>query len=76
MNILNNITTYTLYLTNNCMLNCPYCYEKKRREKEGLYKMSWEDIQSILDFALKHCPLDKELDISLFGGEPLFYLKD
>jgi sulfatase maturation enzyme AslB (radical SAM superfamily) len=58
------------------MLNCPYCYEKRQRERHGIYKMPWEDIKSIIDFAKKNKKNNEIIEFSLFGGEPLFYLED
>ena len=75
MDIKNKINSYTLYLTNCCQLNCPYCYEKRNRELNGKYIMPWEDIKAIIDFAKSNYN-GEQLEFSLFGGEPLFFLKD
>lgn len=68
------IRSHTFYLTNNCMLHCPYCYEKNARARNGLYVMSLEDIKAIIDNAVKITP-EGPIEFSLFGGEPTFYLK-
>lgn len=38
-----------------------------------MYKISEDTLQAVLDFAITNTPLDKTIEISLFGGEPLFY---
>lgn len=56
---------YTLYLTEKCNLNCKYCFEKQKGEKE----LTFEDVKTIMDreaeLGSKNCIL------TLFGGEPL-----
>ena len=74
--MLNKINSYTFYLTNQCMLDCPYCYESCHRKEKGIYKMPLEDIYNIIDFANNnYCQEQGIVEFSLFGGEPLFYLK-
>lgn len=72
-NIRNDIKNYTLYLTNCCQLDCPYCYEKNHRKLKGQYIMPWEDIKAIVDFA-KNNESKYKPEFSMFGGEPLFFL--
>lgn len=69
------ISSYTIYLTNNCQLRCPYCYEQKSRERWGTYTISNEELTAILDFAIDNTPNEKTIEISLFGGEPLLYYR-
>ncbi len=57
---------YTIYLTDNCNMNCKYCYEK------GTHKNNQIDIQmvkSLIDIEVKSD--DKFCVITFFGGEPL-----
>ena len=55
----------TLTLTNNCNLNCSYCYE---HNKSNLV-MSFQTAKSIIDNELSN-PIEGRFHISLFGGEP------
>lgn len=54
----------TLVLTNECNLNCVYCYECNKNTGY----MNTDTIQRILDEELKKD--DDELNLNLFGGEP------
>lgn len=65
--LLNQISTpmhYTIAVTSNCNARCTYCYE------EGIVKsdMSMQTAKLFVNDLLN---LDKEFDISWFGGEPL-----
>ena len=57
----------TLFLTENCNLNCVYCYENDGRHSKCMDK---EVATKTLEF-LKDNSFDKNINISLFGGEPL-----
>ena len=61
--MLNKITSYTFYLTNQCMLDCPYCYESCFRKEHGIYKMPLEEIYSIINFANDNTPLPSDTTI-------------
>lgn len=71
--MLDNVISYTFYLTNQCMLNCPYCYESCFREKNGVYNMPLNEIYSVIDFANQNYKSGM-IEFALFGGEPLFHL--
>lgn len=69
------INSYTFYLTNQCMLECPYCYEACSRQQNGIYKMPLNEIFGVIDFANKNYHKEQGvIEFALFGGEPLFYL--
>lgn len=55
---------YTLHLTDNCNLNCKYCYENKK-----CAELSIEDIKSIIDYEISNN--SKICNIVFYGGEPL-----
>lgn len=55
---------YTLHITDRCNLRCKYCYENK-----GNQDLSFDNIKSILDFAVKN--KEKKSNITFYGGEPL-----
>lgn len=57
---------YSLYLTDNCNLNCKYCYEKDMHANREL---SFENIKKIIDNEINS--KSKESVITFFGGEPL-----
>ena len=57
---------YTIYLTDNCNMNCKYCYEK------GIHKNNQIDLQmvkNIIDIEARS--KTKQCIITFFGGEPL-----
>ena len=57
---------YTIYLTDNCNMDCKYCYEK------GMHKNNEIDLQNvknIIDLEIKN--KTKRCIITFFGGEPL-----
>ncbi|MBS4535685.1 SPASM domain-containing protein [Clostridium sp. D2Q-14] len=56
----------TLHITNECNLNCTYCFEKDK----GNFTISEDKIIELYSFLLKNNKSDN-LEIRLFGGEPL-----
>lgn len=57
----------TLVLTHQCNLSCTYCYEKHKDHQ----KMSFETAKAILDKELNLDDGTTDVEIDLFGGEPL-----
>ncbi|MZP31040.1 radical SAM protein [Heliobacterium undosum] len=57
---------YTLLVTQECNLRCPYCYIQKRP-----ISMSLDVAQKIVDFMYTNTPPGEKMDIGFFGGEPL-----
>lgn len=55
---------YIIYLTENCNLNCKYCYENKRNRD-----ISFEDIKCLVDYEISR--KKKYAIIVFYGGEPL-----
>ncbi len=57
----------------NCNFKCPYCFEKDHLcGKENTKKY----FGTLKKFAEKHFKLHSCVQISLFGGEPLLYIKE
>lgn len=54
-----------LLVTENCNLNCSYCYEHRKNPKN----MPYETAISIIDAHLKDAASDKPVIIEVFGGE-------
>ena len=54
-----------LLVTENCNLNCSYCYERRK----NLKNMPYETAVSIIDAHLKDAAPDKPIVIEVFGGE-------
>lgn len=64
--------TVMLTLTNRCNLNCVYCYEKNKNEKE----MSFETAKRIIDEEILYSSDGyEEIEFDLFGGEPFLNFK-
>lgn len=61
-----NAKTVTLILTQDCNLNCIYCYEHNKSKKS----MSFDTAKKILDYHLKAVDNYDYIYINLFGGEP------
>jgi uncharacterized protein len=57
---------YTVCISQRCNLACPYCYIGKTGAV-----MSRDMLRKIIRFIYRHVPAEKNLDIGLFGGEPL-----
>lgn len=53
--------------TNSCNLDCKYCYEKPMRDKLGNCKLSYSDINHILELATNY---SKSITWIWHGGEP------
>ena len=61
---------YTIYLTDNCNMNCKYCYEKEMHKNNQIdIKM----VKNIIDHEVKN--KTKQCIITFFGGEPLLNFK-
>jgi uncharacterized protein len=57
---------YTLCITQQCNLNCSYCYIGKK----GL-SMPLDIAAAIVDFIFERTPPQENIDIGFFGGEPI-----
>jgi uncharacterized protein len=59
----------TLHLTNDCNMNCKYCYVGRQNIKT----MSQGTAKAAVDMASGLTPTDGSTGIIFFGGEPLLY---
>jgi uncharacterized protein len=57
---------YTLSITQNCNLDCDYCYIKKKNSV-----MPLSIARRTVDYIFKNAEKSDKIDINLFGGEPL-----
>lgn len=62
------LSTISMFLTNNCNLRCKYCYEKNQHK---ISNMSEAVAKASIDFLLDMIDDNASPTISLFGGEPL-----
>ncbi|MDD4468975.1 MAG: radical SAM protein [Acholeplasmataceae bacterium] len=60
-----NLKNIRLTITENCNLDCIYCYEKNKTTN----KMDYETAKKIITAELRHSP-ENVLNIEFFGGEP------
>ena len=65
------ITLMELIVTENCNLNCHYCFIKGKREK----KMSLDIAKTAINFLLLYSGTAKDLNVTIFGGEPLLEIE-
>ena len=63
---MNEIKTVTLTLTQQCNLNCSYCYERHKSPR----KMDAETAKKIIDYELKNSEDFPFIEFDFFGGEP------
>lgn len=66
-NTLSEKHTNVIFFTNDCQLDCEYCYEKLNRSPSDIFYTKFEDIKDKLDTLGKN---DFSNDIVIFGGEP------
>lgn len=68
-NVADNIPVVgiSLDVTNNCNLNCDYCYKGQKEEE----RLSWEIGIKAINFLIQHSQDQKKLRVTFFGGEPL-----
>lgn len=57
---------YTILVTQECNLRCDYCYIGKKKSV-----MSLKTAKKIIDFMFSYTPLEEDIEIGFFGGEPL-----
>lgn len=60
-----DIQTINIYLTENCNLNCKYCYVKFKNKS-----LKFETAKNAVDFLILNSGEKKLLNIGFFGGEP------
>ena len=63
-----NYKTIELLLTNDCNNHCSFCYRSHITNTDS---MSIAMVDKIMDFILTELPIDENLIITFWGGEPL-----
>lgn len=66
-----NITNLTLCVSNDCNLNCKYCFGDGGTYQNDRMLMTYETAKKCVDFLVSHSGNQKKLTIVFFGGEPL-----
>ena len=64
------ITSYTIFTTTDCNARCYYCFELGWNR----INMTDETALQTLEYIKKHCG-NKKVELTWFGGEPLFNMK-
>lgn len=62
------ITRIELFLTENCTLNCDYCFVATRKSGK---RMNWKTASLAIDFLMDYSENEPDILIIFFGGEPL-----
>ncbi len=57
---------HTIFLTKQCNLACEYCYIQKNGEL-----LSLAMAEQIINFIFQYTPAEENIELGLFGGEPL-----
>lgn len=65
-----DLQNITVFATNNCNLNCSYCYERGNGAINRT-KMSLDTFKNGIEFFLSQLNTSKRINILFFGGEPL-----
>lgn len=69
------LSKITLQLTQNCNLRCRYCvYSETHNDGQRTHSnkhMTWETAKKAIDFLRKHSIDSHNINIGLYGGEPL-----
>lgn len=76
LNIKNNednfaLSHITLSISNDCNLNCKYCFGDGGTYHNDRMLMPFETARQGIDFLLSHCKNTEVLNVTFFGGEPL-----
>ncbi|RCX08298.1 uncharacterized protein DFR58_14310 [Anaerobacterium chartisolvens] len=64
------IDTLTIFTTNQCNLNCSYCFEKVNQIDKSL-RMDIKTFRDGINFFISNFTYDSVINIAFFGGEPL-----
>ena len=67
---MSNFNAFSLLLTENCNMGCKYCYEVNSKEGHKKNNMTKETALDIVNFMFEEAKDEKEISITLFGGEP------
>lgn len=65
------IKALCLNIIHDCNLQCKYCFADEGEYHGGKKRMSAETGKRAIDFVIKHSGPRKNIEVDLFGGEPL-----
>lgn len=70
---INKITQITFQVTEDCCLNCSYCYQNHKTKNKMTFEIAQKAIDSLLNNKIEICTSDKTKGIvfEFIGGEPL-----
>lgn len=72
----NFIKALCLNITHDCNLRCKYCFADEGKYHGARKVMSLEVAQKAIDFVINHSGPRKNIEVDLFGGEPLIAMKE
>lgn len=70
------IKALCLNITHDCNLRCKYCFADEGKYHGARKIMSLEVAKKAIDFVIAHSGPRKNIEIDLFGGEPLIAIKE
>ncbi len=70
------IKALCLNIIHDCNLQCKYCFADEGEYHGGKKRMSAEVGKKAIDFVIKHSGPRKNIEVDLFGGEPLMAMKE
>lgn len=70
------IKALCLNVTHDCNLRCKYCFADEGKYHGARKVMSPEVGKKAIDFVIAHSGPRKNIEIDLFGGEPLIAIKE
>lgn len=72
----NYVKALCLNIIHDCNLRCKYCFADEGEYRGHKGKMSVETGKKAIDWVLKHSGPRKNIEVDLFGGEPLMMFKE
>lgn len=70
------IKALCLNITHDCNLRCKYCFADEGKYHGARKIMSLEVAKKAIDFVIEHSGPRKNIEVDLFGGEPLIAIKE
>lgn len=66
------IKALCLNIAHDCNLRCKYCFAEEGEYKKGTRKLMTSEVgKKAIDFVIEHSGPRKNIEVDLFGGEPL-----
>ncbi|MCM1992579.1 thioether cross-link-forming SCIFF peptide maturase [Oceanirhabdus seepicola] len=70
------IKALCLNIIHDCNLQCKYCFADEGEYHGGKKRMSVDVAKKAIDFVIKNSGPRKNIEVDLFGGEPLMVMKE